>query len=272
MLSDPAALGFEVALLSLAAHFDLNSKADRKASAAWLFELFFRLTTRAVRPPLVLELGAFSARFSRVSRKDLPQTRFHAFEANPYNFEAFRADVEGDGVSYHHLAIGAEVKDAVLKIARRNGCDPVDPVRANNSLRVKAKDIEYEDAPVRMVTVDHFVRDQGLQDLACALWIDLEGCCHEALEGARETLERASMVFVELEDEPMWVGQKTAPDVMRLLMQAGFAPVARDFEFPSQYNVIFMRPETFRSAPVQIELSRAISGLGQRPRAETARP
>ena len=263
MTTDAMVHVYDLALLQLAAHYDLSKKSERAASAKWLYDLYVKLVTQAVCPPVVLEFGAFSARFSRQARLALPEAQFHAIEANRYNHERFRAEVEADGVAYHHLAIGGEVKDTVLKIARTRDGEPVEPTRGNNSLRVKALDIEYEDSPVRMVTVDHFARTAGIAGAPCVLWIDLEGCSFEALQGAGETLQHARMVFIEMEDDAFWVGQALAPQVKRLLFDAGFMPVARDFEFNGQYNVIFAKPEAYRLPQTQHILARSLSALGR---------
>ncbi len=261
---------YDLALLQTAAHYDLHSREDRAASQRWLYQLFGRLITRAMKPELVLELGAFSAEFSRAHRVQLPDAEFHAFEANPYNYERFRPRVEAAAVAYHHLAIGETVGTCRFNMARRRDGREIDPGRGNNSLRTKPADIEYEPVSVAMVSVDHFVAERGLQDRPTALWVDLEGCAYEGLCGAARTLENTQLIFVEVEDEAFWTGQKLSGDVRRLLMGAGFVPLARDFQTKRQYNMIYASAEAYEDAEVRLILATSLSKAGGRTRAGQA--
>ena len=257
---DLIAHAFDLALLQTAARHDLSSQESRHRSARVLAGLFEALVIRAVRPEVTLELGAHAARFSRGVKAALPQAKVHALEANPYTFERFRPEAEAQGVAYHHLALGEEVKDCIFKVARRRDGRELKLTQGSNSLRTKAQNIEYEDAQVQMVTVDHFAAEHGLAGLPTALWIDAEGCAFEVLSGARRTLEDTLLLMIEVEDREFWVGQKTAPAVKRLLFQSGFIPVARDFEFKSQYNMIFLRPALFEQHPVRQVLELSFAG------------
>jgi FkbM family methyltransferase len=263
------ARAYDLALLQTAANYDLSDPEERKASNQWLVDLYGRLI-QAVQPELVLELGAFSAAFSLSQRAGLPKAQFHAFEANPHNYQLFRDEIEEAGVHYHHRAIGESVGACTFKLARRRGDRRFRPTKGNNSLRTKRLDIEYEDVVVKMTTVDHFVREQGLADLPTAMWIDLEGCAYEALAAAARTLQDTRLIMIELEDRPFWIGQKLAADVRNLLADAGFMPLARDFEFNAQYNVIFAAAETYDRAEVRTILEEGLSRAGERARTRGA--
>jgi FkbM family methyltransferase len=251
---------FDLALLQTASRHDLSSQKGRFETARALAGLFEALVVRAAHPQVTFELGAHAGRFSRAVKAASPQTQVHAFEANPYTHARFLPELQALDVGYHHLAAGDEDKDCVFKVARsRDGAD-LKLTLGSNSLRTKAQDIEYEDAPVRMTTVDAFAAAQGLAGQPTALWIDAEGCAFEVLTGARRTLEDVQLLMVEVEDRQFWIGQKTAPEVKRLLFRSGFIPVARDFEFKSQYNMIFMRPALYEQHPVRQVLELSFAG------------
>ncbi len=257
----------DLALLQTAANYDLYSREDRYASHYWLVELFGRLVTRAIKPQLVLELGAFSADFSCGQRPRLPDAQFHAFEANPHNYERYRTRVEAAGVGYHPLAVGEAVGERMFNLAiKRDGKD-VSPTGGSHSLRTKALDIAYEEIPVQMVTVDDFVREQGLAGRSVALWIDLEGAAYEALIGAERTLADTSLIFVEVEDQPFWTGQKLSGEVRSLLARSGLIPLARDFQSKQQYNVIYGKPDIGDHVEARQILAKSMSKAGKRARA-----
>jgi FkbM family methyltransferase len=265
MDEDLIAKAFDLALLQSASRFDLSTQEGRTASAAALAELFKALVLMVARPQVTLELGAHAAAFSRAVKAEMPQAQVHAVEANPYCHARFQAEAAAAGVGYHHLAVGEEVREAVFKIARRRDGKELSPTRGSNSLRTKPLDVDYEDAAVSMVTVDHFVAGQGLAGRPTAMWIDVEGCAFEVLSGARRTLEDTTLLMVEVEDKPFWTGQKTAPEVNRLLLRSGFIPVARDFEYKGQYNLVFLRPALYEHHRVRRLLELSFAGAPLNP-------
>jgi FkbM family methyltransferase len=254
----------DLMLLQTASRYDLSRREERDASNTWLVDLFGRMLVQAVRPELVLEIGAFSAEFSRRIRSKLPDAEFHAFEANPYNHAKFHARAEDAGVQYHHLAVGETVGACTFKVARKLDGQDVPPTKGNNSLRTKPLDIEYEQTSVQMVTVDHFVRDRGLAGKGAAMWIDLEGCAYEALQGAQRTLEHTGAIFIEVEDEALWSEQKLSGDVRGLLARAGFLPVARDFETKRQYNMIYLKGGLLDEIGIRQIMANSVSQAGFR--------
>lgn len=262
---DLLARSYDLAMLRTASLFDLTSKEGRDASNAWLVDLFTGLTA-AVRPHVVLELGAYGADFSVSARASLPKAEVHAFEANPYNIAKFGKRVRRAGVEYHHFAIGDRVGATVFNVARKEAGQELRPARGNNSLRTKPIDIEYEEVQVPMVTVDHFLAERGLAGRPTVMWIDLEGCAFEALLGAAATLEHTQLIFIEVEDHPFWNGQKLSAEVLRQLVGAGFMPLARDFETRRQYNLILAKPQVLDHMIVRLALADSFAELGQRAR------
>lgn len=249
----------DLALLQSASRFDLSGRAGRNASARWLSELFVGLVGRILKPRLVLELGAAEASFSRRVAPLFHKTEVHALEANPYVFRKHLGEAEQAGVFYHHLAVGDAVREATLKIARKRDGAPVSATKTNNSFRTRAMDVEYEDAVVPMVTVDHFVAERSLGGRTCAMWVDVEGLALEVLTGAGETLKSTLAVMVEVEDKPMWIGQRLSGDVQAHMFDAGFIPVARDFEYESQYNLLFLARSALTNPHVRLALETAFA-------------
>lgn len=252
-------LGIDLALLQLAGRFDLNApnRAGRKASANWLTALFSSLLTK-VRPEIFFEVGAFSAEFSRTMAPKLPDCRFLAFEANPYNFEEFREDALEAGIDYRHMAVGDHVGDTILRVPRNVGTKELPSITGRSSVLGKPGVINEEIA-VQMTTIDAIAAADGLTGRRNALWIDVEGFAEAVLDGASQTLTEADFVFIEVEDRPFWEGQKTAPYIKSMLADHGLFPIARDFEYPNQYNILLTRYSIFSRADVQQTLIESIA-------------
>jgi hypothetical protein len=97
------------------------------------------------------------------------------------------------------------------------------------------------------VTLDEFFADQTFTN--AAMWIDVEGACGIVLPGARDLLARSALVMIEVEEQPFWGAEQWLRGrVASYLFELGFVPVARDFEFAHQYNIVFVHTDVLNAA------------------------
>ncbi len=251
-------MAYDVALLHTASRFDLSDRAGRAASALWLRNLFLS-TVSALNVRLVLELGAAEAGFSRQVRPLVPKAVVHALEANPYVHRKHRKEVEAADVRYHNLAVGGRTGQATFNVGRRKSGENLSPTKTNNSILTKIGDRDYEGVDVPMTTVDDFVAEQALVQLPCAMWVDVEGLAFDVLSGAFRTLPDTLALMVEVEDRPFWEGQVLSSEVKVLLSNAGFVPIARDFEYSGQYNMLFVARERMQDIYLRMILELAFA-------------
>lgn len=54
-------------------------------------------------------------------------------------------------------------------------------------------------------------------------------------------IDQFACIYIEVEDFQKWKGQWLSFDVMKHLILNGFIPIARDFEYEMQYNIIFIK-------------------------------
>lgn len=251
----------DLALLRTAALFDLSTPEGRKESVARLRSLFYRLH-EVLRPRSTLEIGAKEATFSRTIRKLLPETRAIAFEANPFVFQKQRrhSDPKRDGVEYRNLAVADVTGTTTFFVQTRRGDRPVKPTLGSNSLMPRAGDVETMEVEVPCTRVDDYIRNEKVKSPKTA-WIDVEGAVGVVLPGMRSALWDFLMVFVEVEERPFWEGQWLWPDVQAFMVENGFTPVARDFEYDSQNNVLFIRNDVLSRPEVRRELAHFYGGV-----------
>jgi len=197
--------------------------------------------TDEVKPTTVLEIGAFEASFSIRATRRFPGVRALAFEANPYVFEHFRDEVTAAGVDYRNLAIGPESGPLTIHVPRDFRGSSRAQVNQMASLATNLHTEEHEAVTVDGARLDDVVSLDDDERLVA--WIDVEGALEQVLSGARETLSRASLVFVEVESTAMWEGQWLDVDVARWFGEIGLVPVMRDYQRPGQYNLVFVSPE-----------------------------
>ena len=258
MAAGLAGLGdvLELMMLQSAGRYDLSQKTERQRSNADLRALFIGLQP-ALRPEFVLELGAFRAEFSvAMARAGIPA---HAFEANPYTYDECAPAIAETGlpVVYRNEAVSDRPGPVTFRIKRRMGGRELGPVLGSNSLlEVSRPGVDYEEVTVAGVTLDGYLDRAGLTGRPFSGWIDLEGALGQMFGGAGRAFDGCLSLMVEVEDRQKWKGQMIAPDVVEAFLGRGLVPVARDFEWRGQYNVVFLRRDLLRSGHVRLSLER----------------
>jgi FkbM family methyltransferase len=216
----------------------------------------FRTLTRSADPTLTLEIGAFEASFSRWVRRELPDARAVAFEANPMVWAHHRDEVSALGVEYLNLAIGPENGPVTLNVPRDFDGRARDPVNRMASLGSNLRSDEQVAVEVPGVRLDDAVPLTA--DDRLVAWIDVEGALGAVLPGSAETLRRAAAVYVEVEAEAMWDGQWLDHDVLDWFEGIGMVPLLRDRQRREQYNVLLVPQRSAESAEVAEVVRRAL--------------
>ena len=76
------------------------------------------------------------------------------------------------------------------------------------------------------------------------MWVDVEGACGLVLPGARDLLAKTAVLMIEVEEQQFWGAEHWLREqVVSYLFDLGLVPVARDFEYRYQYNIVFVRAE-----------------------------
>lgn len=220
---------------------DFNGNTSQK-SVAVLDEIFFKLATEVAPCDCFVEAGAFNGATSRMIKQVLPAADVYAFEANPYNYDQFNPLFDNTGVNYVHLAISGQSGQATFKIHTDVNGTNLPRVKGNDSLLFRTEDnVTYEQVTVPCTTLDDYFSNNINNFNSIAMWIDLEGAAYPALEGAIHILKNVNIIKIEVENYQHWENQKLDNDVRAFLAQCGFLPILRDFEYPTQYNILFAR-------------------------------
>jgi FkbM family methyltransferase len=234
-------------LMSVAPFYAPLSEVERRRSNKNIVDLFFGIL-RTYQPALFVEAGAKDAATSVKASNFLPDARIVAFEASPHNYAHFSnaPALEESRVEYRHNALTDRNGPVTFNIQTRVGDAEVDKVRGNNSILKRArKDTEYEEVTVEGITLDSLFQDNAVE--SCAMWVDVEGAAEMVLKGAEWLLARTGLMLIEVEDHSYWDGQWTTRQVVEHLCDKGLVPVARDFEYRRQHNILFVSDEVIRS-------------------------
>lgn len=248
----------DLMLMQTASYYRLAQLTERERSKRDLGDLFLTLQEKT-KPDLSVEIGAYQAAFSTEMKKRLPHLQAFAFEANPHVFEHFSKsdEIKNSGVEYLHMAITGFTGNTEFLIRT----DIASKVNAVSSLLSRpGPEPEPVLVPCTSLT-DYFAKRHFDEEKFCA-WIDVEGASKDVLIGAEATLNRCLSMFIEVEEYPYWSGQWLFWDVQRYLATHGLIPVARDFEYPHQFNVLFIAQTLLHDISVRHELERYYSKLG----------
>jgi FkbM family methyltransferase len=248
MSSQSASVATELLRLhSLAPFYAPLDAAERRRSNHNLVELFYGIL-REYQPALFVEAGAKNAPASVRARKFLPQSSIVAFEANPYNYKQFseRPELRAANVQYLLRALSDTDGPVTFNVQTRVDGREQGLVAGNNSILKRSDDNrEYEEVTVEGVALDTFFANEPAA--TCALWVDVEGASGPVLRGADELLKKAGLILIEVEDKQFWREQWLTEQVVEHLSGKGFVAVARDFEYRSQHNILFVSPDVART-------------------------
>ena len=250
MTVDPQAVLLDLQLRNQAAQ--LSTALDGRGRSARALDDFFHAVVEAVEPELFLEVGAFEATASRRVRAALPHCRVVAFEASPVNYEHHRTatDFDAAGIEYLHYAVCDQAGTTAMLLNLEHPDGEPRPVGWTSMLRHRGfEHVRSVDVPA--TTLDDFVTDAAGP---IALWVDVEGAASLVLDGAPRTLPFVDVLKIEVEDLPSWEGQTISLDITARLLSAGLYAVARDVEYSTQHNVVFLSERALRSHQVQRRL------------------
>ncbi|MBO1755219.1 FkbM family methyltransferase [Allobranchiibius sp. CTAmp26] len=250
MTVDPRAVLLDLQMRHHAAQ--LSTALDGRGRSARALDDLFHAIVEALEPELFLEVGAFEASASHRVRAALPQCRVVAFEASPVNYEHHRGvtDFDGAGIEYLHYAVCDRVGTTTILLNLEHPDAEPRPVGWTSMLRHRGFE-HVRSVEVPATTLDDVVPGTGGP---IALWVDVEGAAGLVLDGAAHTLPRVDVLKIEVEDLPSWEGQTISLDITARLLEAGLYAVARDVEYSTQHNVVFLSERALRSHQVQRRL------------------
>jgi FkbM family methyltransferase len=209
-----------------------------------LRELFFRiLRLNDVR--LLIEIGAHKAEASRRFVRMKEGARAVAYEASP---DVYKRVVDAGippGVELINAAVGPENTTAPFFVPEDEKMQHWSSLRKRLIHPVPVREVQ-----VSMVTLDQAGRTAAGEGPAAdtALWIDVEGAALDVLNSGRDFLkERVLVVFLEMSDAETYENSNTSLDILQLLLQCGFVPVARDNQYRDAYNLLAVRSSVYQS-------------------------
>lgn len=188
------------------------------------------------RPPTICDVGSCDGADAFRFRRLRPGARVIAFEANPDNYKAIRADPRSAGIEVYPEAVSDEDGEATFYVLEV----PPDQLWAKGASSLNRRGAEIQEGlaerPVQVATCR---LDTALSNerAPIALWVDVEGAASKAVDGLKGIADRVSFIVIELEPRPLWEEQAPASRVLEQLAEIGFREVARTLQ-DRQLNVL----------------------------------
>ena len=198
-----------------------------------LVSLFYK-KAKEIKPDIFCEIGAHEASASK-ELSDIENISIFAYEANKYIYEIYRNDKGLKNINYKNLAISNTIRKVNFYIMK-------DYVKSGANSLLKRNTETYSNLEYELTEVDSFTLDSlhsKDKEKSYVLWIDVEGCGLQVLEGSKEILKNTKLILIEVENIQHWEDQKMDKEIISFLESYGFKIVARDQEYPNQYNIMF---------------------------------
>ena len=238
--------------------YDLPSEKERQRSNTELANLFANIITNS-KIDSFFEIGALNAEFS-VFIKDHVKNVV-AFEASPRNYENAKGALSD--IEYLNMAVSDIDGEIDINVAADtiSGSGAIN-IGADSILsRIDNQDIIYHVNKVTSTKLDTFIKNKKWNNQTNALWIDVEGASFKVLSGAEDTLANTKVIFIEMEQSTLWKDQALVDEINKILCNKNFVPIARDFEYENQFNVVYVSADILYSFAVDISLQMFYAGI-----------
>ena len=179
---------------------------------------------RALRPELIVDVGANRGQFSLDVRCALPGARVIAFEPLGHEADTYcRIFADTPTFSLHRVALGAADASAPLHVSAARDSSSLLPIGDRQSeIFPGTQEVSTEIVEVR--TLDDFIDELRSGDPAL-LKIDVQGAELGVLQGASESLRLFRWIYLEMSFVELYEGQPLADNVVEELRTRGFGLV-----------------------------------------------
>jgi len=245
-------------LVMQSALYDLPDEKARQKSVIELANLFANIITNS-KVDSFFEIGALNAEFSMFIKDQVKNVV--AFEASPRNFDQAKDAISN--IEYLNMAVSDHNGEIDINVAvdTKSGTGSI-KIGADSILsKINDEDTIYEKNKVECTKLDTFIANKKWENQSNALWIDVEGASLNVLAGAEDSLKNTKAIFIEVEQATFWKNQALVGEINKFLCDRNFVPIARDFEYENQYNVIYVSEDILYSSAVDISLQMFYAGM-----------
>ena len=191
------------------------------------------------KPEVILDLGSYNALQSIEFCTLYPKAKIFAFECNPSAIKLCKENILNlKNIEIIPKAVFNENK--LIKfyhVERQKGVSSIYKVSSEYSSIGKFIQEEIE---VEATRIDTWAKETKIDKIDLC-WSDLQGAEYEALEGMGELIYTIQALYLEVEEQKLYNGQKLFDDVVKFLDSKGFTMIRYQPSKPGWWgNAIFL--------------------------------
>jgi FkbM family methyltransferase len=197
-----------------------------------------------LKPKLILDVGSMDGSDSLRFRQMSANSRIIAIEASPSNYKKMILDsrLEKSEIEVANYLIASQEKRLAFYITHDSySADTQKSINRGSSSLLEPidKSAVVERIELDAIRLDKFITMNGGQSNDLALWIDVEGAGFDVLESIGDLKKNISLLHIEAEITPKWVGQKLKSDLAELASRFNLVLLATT-KNPDQQDLVFI--------------------------------
>jgi FkbM family methyltransferase len=219
--------------------------------------LFYNLL-RFLKPKLILDVGSMDGSDSLRFRQMSANSRIIAIEASPSNYKKMILDsrLEKSEIEVANYLIASQEKRLAFHITHDSySADTQKSINRGSSSLLEPidKSAVVEIIELDAIRLDKFITMNGGQSNDLALWIDVEGAGFDVLESIGDLKKNISLLHIEAEITPKWVGQKLKSDLAELASRFNMVLLATT-KNSNQQDLVFINKSLLEKKYVLVAL------------------
>lgn len=213
----------------------LRNSTFRSESNSTLVDKFLTLLKKNLSSiDLILEVGAHEASFSKLVRNISASIEIFAFEGSKNNYDRFNHQIKFSELNINYLNIAISNENTLFKFyenINNSGSNSLNKSLVNNT--------NFSNFYTPSLRLNNILNNIDFKKNIC-IWIDVEGSEFEVLKSLDNYLNSVALIFIEVSDLELFENQKLSYDIIKYLTNHNFKILMRDFNYPGQYNIIFV--------------------------------
>lgn len=174
-----------------------------------------------ISEPIIVDIGGSIGFTAELFSKNFPKTDIYVFEPIADNYKLLSViSSKNPKIKSIHKALGNEVKDSEINIAKRISASSLFELNSNEKFPVFAENLKSErKEKIQLSKLDIEI---PINKNILILKIDVQGFEIEVLKGALEVLKRTSIVTLEMNNHNGYIGSPKYFDIDQFLRNSGF--------------------------------------------------
>ncbi len=195
------------------------------------------IKSKFFKPITVIDVGAHYGETIKLFSNKINLKQMYSFEASPNNFKILKKNISKKKYKYveiYNLGLGEKIKQSYINQTVESSSSTMHKLNSTSSyfkkklkiLNIKNRDDFYQKIPVKIITLDHFIEQNNIQQIDL-LKIDTEGYEFNVLKGLSKNNKKIKLIYFEHHYDDMIIKNYKFKDIHELLKKNGFLMIKK---------------------------------------------